>query len=157
MISKTLYMCERCCEKYDTEKEALDCENFHRELNEILHCTEFEITEQHLRLLQKQRVKWKWCEYGASEIDPKRPYGNGFVEDDMAKILDIKGDIEYEDGSEDYSEEQKKMFWKLHIETTVALQICLSLMKFESGKYIKVPSDWIVGKWEQANSAIAYA
>ena len=32
-------------------------------------------------------VGWQDCEYGAPEIDPKRPYGNSDVEGDIAEIL----------------------------------------------------------------------
>ena len=50
----------------------------------------FEVTEQHLVLARHMYVGWQNCEFGAPEIDPKRPYGNSDVEDDICKILGIE-------------------------------------------------------------------
>jgi len=37
----------------------------------------FELTEQHLKLIRRMTVRYNdYCEFGAPEIDPKRPYGN---------------------------------------------------------------------------------
>jgi hypothetical protein len=48
---------------------------------------EFTLTENHLKLLQKMWVGWSTCEFGAPEIDPKRPYGNSDVIGDIHEIL----------------------------------------------------------------------
>ena len=42
-------------------------------------------------------VQWRDCEYGAPEINPKRPYGNSSVELDICEILGWKYDSENED------------------------------------------------------------
>lgn len=44
-------------------------------------------TAAHLALLRRACWDWNECEYGAPSMDPKRPYGNSDVEDDLAEIL----------------------------------------------------------------------
>ena len=39
----------------------------------------FEVKEEHLKLLRNMSVEWNNGEFGAPEINPKRPYGNGGV------------------------------------------------------------------------------
>jgi len=42
------------------------------------------------KLLKNFQVRWNDCEFGAPEINPKRPYGNSDVEQDMLEILGLK-------------------------------------------------------------------
>ncbi|MCU1325011.1 MAG: hypothetical protein JWN34_381, partial [Bryobacterales bacterium] len=56
--------------------------------------SDFFVTSEHLKLLQRMCVGWQDCEYGAPEIDPKRPYGNSSVEYDILEILGVKPDSE---------------------------------------------------------------
>ena len=49
---------------------------------------------------------------------------------------------------------EKKLFW-LHVETTVALQICMALLTFETGKYERKP-DWTCGEWAKMKSPCVY-
>ena len=83
----------------------------------------FELKAEHLKLLKESYVLWSNCEFGAAGIDPKRPYGSSDVEDDLANIL---GDL------------PEETLLKLHEETEIALQICLSTQSFEPGKYVLV-------------------
>lgn len=92
----------------------------------------FEIKEDHLKLLQKFYVYWDSCEYGAPAVDCKRPYGNSYVEHDIANILGWKLNED-----EELTEEQEGLARILHRETQTALQICLSLQNFETGVYEK--------------------
>ena len=93
----------------------------------------FTLKREHIKLLRNMYVGWDDCEFGAPEIDPKRPYGNSFVEGDIAEILGLKltGD---ENG--DYDEEELAYLQRLHSETQTALQIVLSTGKFKTGKYV---------------------
>ena len=50
----------------------------------------FEVTLDHIKLLRRMYVSWNDCEYGAPEINPKRPYGNSSVALDIAEILGWK-------------------------------------------------------------------
>ena len=150
------YMCETCLFKSKVQNEVEQCEQYHKDLDSILHCTEFEITEQHLKLLQQQNVKFKrGGEYGATEIDPKHPYGNSYVEGDILEHTGTKGDIDDGDGSYSCSKELKKRLFRLHAETTVALQICMRFLKFETGKYERKP-DWIIGEWVKKRTPCVY-
>ena len=45
----------------------------------------FTVTETHLLLLQRMQVGWCGDEFGAPEINPKRPYGNSSVLTDMVE------------------------------------------------------------------------
>lgn len=97
----------------------------------------FTITRDHIKLLRNMYVGWDDCEFGAPAIDCKRPYGNSFVEGDIAKILEW--DI-LEDGLTDY---QYEIASKLHSETQEVLQIILS----------DLSTDY-VGTYERRNSYV---
>lgn len=47
----------------------------------------FELKEEHTKLLQHAIIEWDDCETGAPAINPKRPYGNSSVAEDVAEIL----------------------------------------------------------------------
>jgi hypothetical protein len=125
----------------------------------------FNLTENHIKLIRRMSVGYNEdCEYGAPEIDPKRPYGNSSVEQDILEIIGIKElrkgvyevelngkhyllkgenkyNIEFE-GEED--EKLVKQVQKLHRETETALQIVLSRGSFDTGLFEEVS----YGKWE---------
>jgi hypothetical protein len=82
------------------------------------------ITYDHLKLLKHFYVNWAGDEFGAPEIDPKRPYGNSDVLSDIAKII----------GCENNEQTQNKLD-TLHHELKDVLQICLSRQKFETGVF----------------------
>lgn len=95
----------------------------------------FEIKKEHLILLKKMYVGWQDCEYGAPEIDPKRPYGNSGVEHDICEILGkIKVDA---NGEEQYLTKDLKYAGKIHKEMENVLQICLCTQSFKTGIYEK--------------------
>lgn len=50
----------------------------------------FTLTDAYVKLLKQANVCWQDCETGAPEIDPKRPYGNSDVWNDVAEILNLK-------------------------------------------------------------------
>jgi len=126
----------------------------------------FEIKSEHLKLIQRMNVGWCDAEYGAPEIDPKRPYGNSNVEQDIIEILgfeELKGGIfkfvllgkEYLlKGTNKYNldledeDELVASLRKLHEETKTALQICLTLRAFETGMFARheYHNDWIIYK-----------
>ena len=82
----------------------------------------FTLTKTHLKLLRRFEVGWQDCEFGAPEIDPKRPYGNSDVEEDMREILP------------ELSLNDEKCR-SLHKETQNALQIVLRMGGFKVGNY----------------------
>ena len=154
-LAETTYICEECGRRSHNKERVIKCEQRHPLLDKILKCTEFTITENHLKLIKRQNVKFNyWTEYGATEIDPKRPYGNGYVESDIGEILGLEPDELEPDGSRSYSEELKAELYLLHVETTIALQICVQLLTFEIGNYRR--KNWYGGgKWEKDERVLA--
>ena len=125
--------------------------------------TIFEVKEEHLKLLRRTNVGWDGGEFGAPEIDPKKPYGNSDVLQDMVEIIGMKevnrntfkfnlfgkeylisGEDKYNLEFED-QEELEKVLIKLHRETETVLQIVLNTGQFKAGKYELVDEygiDW---------------
>jgi len=97
----------------------------------------FTLTDEHLKLLRAMCIGWQDCEYGAPEVDPKRPYGNSSVEPDIHEIL--TGETDYE-----LTDAQRGRYAALHRETEKALQIVLSTGEFEPGRFRREPysSKW---------------
>lgn len=88
----------------------------------------FAFTKEHLKLLREMYVGWQDCEYGAPEIDPKRPYGNSGVEADIHEIL--TGETEYE-----LTKTQRERYAQLHRETQTAIQIMLQAGQVHLGEW----------------------
>ena len=101
---------------------------------------EFQLTEDHIKLLRQMEVGWQRDEFGAPEIDPKRPYGNSQVYYDIAEHLGR--DIPEE--PKEFSDEEKAEMFKLHRETETALQIVLRTGNFAPGVYVadRYMQDW---------------
>lgn len=94
----------------------------------------FTLTEEHLKLLKAMNVGWQDCEFGAPEIDPKRPYGNSAVVEDIAEILGI-APIENDDDEKVFPKGTRDRCTKLHRETEKALQVVLATGLFKPGQY----------------------
>lgn len=124
---------------------------------------EFELKPIHLKLLQQMNVEWNDVEFGAPEIDPKRPYGNSNVLQDLAEYMGIRaydkkglfavpvGDTIYFIKGEDSAnldfetnEDLSIALELLHKETQTALQIVLSSQSFTPGIYVAddYSNDW---------------
>ena len=95
----------------------------------------FIVTKEHLKLLRHFQVGWQDCETGAPEIDPKRPYGNSDVPQDIYEILHDKRGKKLTSKEKELTEEEKKSYLKLHLEMEIVLQIILSIGAFEAGEY----------------------
>lgn len=94
----------------------------------------FILTGQHVKLLRQANVSWNDCEFGAPCVDPKRPYGNGNVYEDMANILGVVWQRDVED---DYMPLSFRIrFDELHKELETALQVVMASGSFEPGTYI---------------------
>lgn len=106
----------------------------------------FTVTDEHLRLLRRADVSWDDTEFGAPEINCKRPYGNSNVYADIAEILEIPED-EWSDDMEPFPEATWR-FLRLHVETGVALQIALATGEFRPGRYVRA-SGW-ENTWKRA-------
>lgn len=89
----------------------------------------FVLKKEHVKLLTSGRVfiEWDFTETGAPAINPKRPYGNSSVAEDVAEILGW-GQLDEEDLR--YEEAMK-----LHYETKTALSVILNAKTFIPGVY----------------------
>ena len=94
----------------------------------------FNMTEEHIKLVRAMYVGWSNCEFGAPEVDPKRPYGNSDVIDDIAEILGISP-VENDWDEKVYPKGTDARCTKLHKETQTALQIILATGEFKLGQY----------------------
>jgi hypothetical protein len=97
-----------------------------------------QITESHIKLLKNMIVSWNGVEFGAPTIDPKRPYGNGDVVEDILRILGIPYDGE--------NEALENFARQLHDEMENALQIFLLHGEMKPGVYEK-ESQYQVKSW----------
>jgi hypothetical protein len=115
--------------------------------------TEFTVTEDHLKLLRHAWVDWDEGEgYGAPGINPKKPYGESYVERSIGQILDAPDeDWEFEDGQKaSVTPEAEERFTRLHVETMVALQIVLATGEFRPGRYRREAA-WTI-EWQRDES-----
>jgi len=104
----------------------------------------FLLTKNHIKLLRRMFVGWQDCETGAPEIDPKRPYGNRDVNNDIHEILTGECVGSIDSVRKNLTDEEEKKYSKLHKETEIALQIVLFTGEFKSGLYKKekYTSNW---------------
>jgi hypothetical protein len=105
----------------------------------------FELTENHIKLLNRGYVEFDpGAYYGAASLNPKRPYGNSGVIDDIYEILNDK-EWDYDEQG-DMEDEYVDELLKIHEETATALQIILCTKSFEPGMY-ELKSAWDSRSW----------
>jgi hypothetical protein len=102
----------------------------------IHYARDFTVTDEHLRLLRRAYIWWGSGEFGAPEIDSKRPYGNSNVFGDIAEILGVP-DSEWADEELNPLLDAEWRFVRLHVETAIALQILLATGEFRTGRYVR--------------------
>lgn len=107
---------------------------------------DFTVTADHLKLMKRAYVSWDDAEFGAPEIDAKRPYGNSNVIEDIAEILGVPED-QWSDGDGEALPDAEQAFTKLHAETAIVLQIALNTGKFREGRYVREG----YGDWHRAD------
>ena len=100
----------------------------------------FTVTETHLRLLRRFNVDWDDREFGAPNIDPKRPYGNSDVLRDIAEILGFGPANEFGE----FTDQETGAMKRLHKDTQTVLQIALRVGYFKAGDYVanRYEQDW---------------
>lgn len=90
------------------------------------------VTADHLALLRRTYVSWNDAEFGAPTLDPKRPYGNSDVLDDLREIGESWGlDMSTEDN-------QRRMV-QLHADLLPVMRIAMSTFEFSTGTYTRLP------------------
>ena len=101
------YICSECRHEYLSKQDALNCETRDKREKRIDNIDIFEMTENHIKLLNNFYVNWDDCEFGAPCINPKRPYGNSSGVDDVAEVLGIK---KTKDNVEGYDKDEVKEY-----------------------------------------------
>lgn len=107
-----------------------------------MYLMRFTLTADHLTLLRHSYTGWQYTEFGAVEVDPKRPYGNSDVLGDLYEIFGV------DTGDDGPAPEESKRLLRLHRETQVALEIILQTGSFEPGEYVNVGRDYSP-KWQK--------
>ncbi len=118
--------------------------------------TTFEVTEDHLKLLQ--RMYWQWDDggyEGSPAVGLKRPYGNSDVDGDIAEILgwDIADEDEVSPSA--YDEWQEKNYeraMKIHHEMDTVLQILTCTLSIPLGVYEKT-RQYDALSWKKVDNA----
>lgn len=110
----------------------------------------FTITEDHLKLARRMHVGWQDCEFGAPEINPKRPYGNSDVIGDIRTILDREVHECENCGHVQESQDDREELARLHAEMQHVLQIAFVTGEFKAGVYRKT-SEYDAMSWELAD------
>lgn len=103
----------------------------------------FVLTDKHIALAHNFYVGWQYCEFGAPEINPKRPYGDSDVTANIHEILTGEQDAEL-------TENQEEAYEALHKEMMVALQIILCTKSFVPGTYVRDCS-YMARSWKLAD------
>ncbi len=110
--------------------------------------TEFEVTENHLKLLRNANIDWHRVGGGSPGLDLKRPYGASNVYQSMAEIIrpDLDNHGEYGDYAETHADELER----LHAEVGLALEIVLRVGEFRAGRYRQ---DRYCSNWQRVDDA----
>lgn len=95
----------------------------------------FTMTAEHLILLRHFNICWQNSEIGAPEVDPKRPYGNRAVENDIHELLTSERIGCVGSKRDELTHGECERYIKLHRETETALQIILVTGQFQAGEY----------------------
>lgn len=96
----------------------------------------FTVTDDHLKLLERLQFTYEdYMEFGAPAVDPKRPYGNSGVYEDLGEILGWEPADEDRWGETSYSDIQRERPLKLHKSMATVLQIMVTNNGVEVGDY----------------------
>jgi hypothetical protein len=123
-----------------------------RLFDSLNQATEFQVTEDHLKLVRqfgRGGMYWEPGEgYGAPFFSSKKPYGNSNVPEDVAEIVEAPDtDYEWEEtltvsAGEPRVEREKFLhedlwdrYLRLHVEAAIALQIVLATGEFRPGRW----------------------
>jgi hypothetical protein len=105
----------------------------------------FELIEEHIELLQQLNFTYDDdTEYGAPEVNPKRPYGNSDVDEDIAVIIGLRTDYEHTQ-TKQLTTKELELIHKLHLEMETVLQIVTRTLSFKPGIY---EADYYTNNWE---------
>lgn len=106
------------------------------------HPTTIEITEDHLRLLERLYIYWDDSMYdGAPAVNIKRPYGNSWVWGDVSEILKIDWDRD-----DDMTEDAVQQCKAIHEQMADVMQVL-----------VQNPTSFGTGTWWNVHPSAPYA
>lgn len=105
----------------------------------------FTVNSDHIRLLQRLNIIWDNSEavLGVLSIDPKRPYGNTDIYEDISSIVSFPTGLINNEDNEKYSPTEKLHMRALHLEMKIVLQILIDNLSIIPGEYIKTSIKWV--------------
>ncbi len=119
--------------QFNNKIEAQDYINSEkRYISDIRDSLEFNVSEDHFKLLKGMDWDWWDCEFGSPTVDCECPYGSSDVYEDIAKILNIPFGLV---DDEWYTDDQLEYMDKRHRETETYLQILFYFGEIPSGRY----------------------
>lgn len=95
----------------------------------------FVLTADHVRLLRRAYVSWHWPVPGGPGVAGSRPFGNGDVADDIARILEWPAECWDEELC--LLTKHRRRAEALHEELLGALTVVLGAGSFEPGTYVR--------------------
>src|SRR5512135_2560657 len=95
----------------------------------------FTVTKDHIKLLKHMWVGWQDCESGAPEIDPKRPYGNSDVLNDIHRILTGERIGCVGSKRDELTRDEDEKYLQIHKDMETVLQILLSNLSIKPCMY----------------------
>jgi len=141
-LIKKIYKCGKCGSVFTNREDAENC--CKKEKIDWTEVDKFELKQIHLDLLKRMEIGWNYCEFGAPYVDPKRPYGNSDVFNDIAEIIKLKKKENYDYKEEAWKEKAIDYMEDLHRQMQIVLEIILHCQSFKLGKYKKID----YGKWK---------
>ena len=123
------------CEKYE---KGIPYGNYYVELSNL---KEFEVTENHLKLIKRNQIEWIFNSGGYNSghfyQDIKRPYGNSDWIGDIAEILQIEPDCSSSKDEDDkwFSESLQYYLVCHHIDMRILIEILCQNLSIQKGKY----------------------
>lgn len=102
----------------------------------------FEITNDHITLLQAAEWEYSDCEFGAPAMNPKRPYGNSSVLLDLAELLIPEFKDMSDDDQQAELEDERDRLISTHRELVTVLTVATSAQSFTPGIYQRGDDGW---------------
>lgn len=117
----------------------------------IKNALQFEVLPSHLALCKGMYWSWQDCEFGAPEVNPKRPYGNSGFATILAEIAVLIGMEVFKDADDEVclTKEQKALCYRRHLEMEHWFQILSRFGEIPSGKYWRKET---YHKWEKVEA-----
>lgn len=109
---------------------------------------EFHLTQDHIDLLQHVNIRWMDAEYGAPQVDPKRPFGNSgrsYIEREICEYLGLEPIATDREGTDVYDDDEQREAVETYHELDTAMKIVLRCQTFTPGVFAtsgKYKRDW---------------